>query len=205
MSASPGFWNRIANFYSKRPISDEETYRKKLEKSRQHFRPDMDVLEFGCGTGGTALLHAPHVRSIRAIDFSPRMIEIARSKQVETGQENVSFEVGTIQELDCPEGSFGAVLGLSILHLLDDRAEVLAKVYAMLEPGGVFISSSTCLAETASFLRYIAPAGRALGLLPAISFFTERELVDEITAAGFAIEEHWNPGPGKAVFIVARK
>jgi cyclopropane fatty-acyl-phospholipid synthase-like methyltransferase len=40
----------------------------------------MELLEFGCGTGGTAIIHAPHVKHIRAIDISPRMIEIAKSR-----------------------------------------------------------------------------------------------------------------------------
>lgn len=38
----------------------------------------MEVLEFGCGTGTTALAHAAYVRHILAIDIADRMIEIAR-------------------------------------------------------------------------------------------------------------------------------
>jgi cyclopropane fatty-acyl-phospholipid synthase-like methyltransferase len=30
------------------------------------MRPDMEVLEFGCGTESTALEHAPHVAHIEA-------------------------------------------------------------------------------------------------------------------------------------------
>ena len=38
----------------------------------------MEVLEFGCGTGSTALTLAPNVRHIQATDVSPKMLEIAR-------------------------------------------------------------------------------------------------------------------------------
>ncbi len=34
------------------------------------------------------------------------------------------------------------VLGLSILHLLENKAEVMAKVHRMLKPGGVFVAST---------------------------------------------------------------
>ena len=67
------FWNKRADKYSKQPVPDEDAYRKKLEKTREYFRPDMDVLEIGCGTGSTAIAHAPYVRHILATDFSSRM------------------------------------------------------------------------------------------------------------------------------------
>ena len=78
MTTSTGFWDRIADRYSKQPIADQDAYQRKLDVTRTYFRPDMDVLELGCGTGGTAILHAPYVRHVRAVDISARMLEIAR-------------------------------------------------------------------------------------------------------------------------------
>jgi len=37
-------------------------------------------LEFGCGTGSTALLHASFVKHMTATDISDEMIEIAKQK-----------------------------------------------------------------------------------------------------------------------------
>ena len=54
-------------------------------------------------------------------------------------------------------------------------------------------------------LKLFAPAGQALGFLPQLSFFTRKELEDGITNGGFAIAREFNPGKGKAVFIVAKK
>lgn len=45
----------MAKRYARQPIADEAAYRRKLEVTRTYFRPDMHVLEFGCGTGSTAL------------------------------------------------------------------------------------------------------------------------------------------------------
>jgi len=199
------FWDRIAGRYARRRISDEAAYEKKLAITREYLRPDMEVLEFGCGTGSTALVHAPLVRHIRALDCSSKMLEIARARAEAAGVGNVSFEKATIEELDVPESSVEVVLGLSILHLLDDRRSVVAKVHRMLRPGGVFVSNTACLDDSLGWLKYVLPVARWVGLAPYVAFFTTRELVQELTTAGFAIEHQWTPGKSQAVFIVARK
>jgi len=205
MEVSPRFWDKIAVRYSRRPIADEASYQKKLEKSQTYFRPGTEVLEFGCGTGGTAIIHAPHVKHIRAIDISPRMIEIARGKAEAANIENVDFEVQTIEDLDAPDAFFDAVLGLSILHLVKDKEAVLQKVFRLLKPGGVFISSTVCMLDLASLIRYVVPIMQLFGQAPFVAYFTREELLESIRAAGFEIDYDWRPGRKKAVFIVAKK
>ena len=199
------FWDRFANRYARTPVADEASYQRKLEITREYLRPDMAVLEFGCGTGSTAIAHAPYVKHIEAIDISAKMIAIAEGKARAAGVANVSFRQGSIDDFDAPEESHDAIFGLSILHLLEDRDAVIAKVHRMLRPGGVFVSSTACLGETMRWFRVIAPVGRALGLLPLVRFFTKGELTDSLTGAGFAIDRRWQPDRGKAVFIVAKK
>ena len=198
------FWDKLAERYASQPIADEAAYQRKLQITRDYLRPDMDVLEFGCGTGGTAILHAPHVRHITAIDFSASMLAIARRKAAEAGVGNLSFEQADITSFAAPQGSFNVILGLSILHLLADKDAVIAKVFRLLKPGGVFISSTTCVGDTMGLFKLIAPLGKAVGLLPQLDVMTTAELVASLTGAGFAIEQQWQPGRGKAVFIVAR-
>ena len=77
-----------------------------------------------------------------------------------------------------------AVTWLNILHLLDDRDEVVAKVHGMLKPGGLFVTSTACLGDTMKFFKVIAPIGRFFGLLPLVKVFTTRELEDSFTDAG---------------------
>ena len=205
MEVSPKFWDKIADKYSRQPIADEASYQKKLEKSQSYFRPDMELLEFGCGTGGTAIIHAPHVKHIRAIDISPRMIEIAKGKAEAARVENVDFEVQTIENLDAPDGSFDAILGLSIMHLVKDKDAVLKKVLRLLKPGGVFISSTICIGEIAPLIRYVIPLMQFFGRAPFVAFFDHDELLQSIEATGFEIDYDWRPGKKKAVFVVARK
>ena len=206
---SAGFWDRMAERYSRRPVADEETYQKKLDITRRYFSPDMQVLEFGCGTGSTAIAHAPYVRHIDAIDVSSEMIRIARGKAEAAAVANVTFETAAIGKLPAAERAFDAVLGHNILHLLPDRNEVIAKVYDVLKPGGIFVTSTACIGDDSRLLglilRAITPLGSALGLLPLVRVFTTGELMKDLAAAGFQVEHEWRPGKYKAVFIVAKK
>ncbi len=200
------FWDKIAERYSKQPIADEAAYQKKLQVTRQYFLPDMGVLELGCGTGSTAIAHAPYVKHILAIDISSKMIEIAQGKADAKNVENVTFMRSTIDEFSASDQTFDAVLGLSILHLLANKDEVIAKVHKILKPGGIFVTSTACIGDTMMrFLKVIVPIGKFFGLMPMVKVFTTKELEDSLTDAGFEIDYQWQPGKGKAVFIVAKK
>jgi len=206
MDQSTKFWDKIAQRYSKQPIADEATYQKKLKVTREYFQPDMEVLEFGCGTGSTAITHAPYVKHIHAIDISSKMIEIAQAKADAKNVKNVTFERSTIDEFSISDQTLDAVLGLSILHLLENKEEVIAKVHRMLKPGGIFVTSTACIGDTMMrFLKLIVPIGKFLGLMPQVMVFTTKELEYSFTDAGFQIDYQWQPGKGKAVFIVAKK
>ena len=205
MPPSSRFWDKIADRYAKSPVRDEQSYQRKLQITRDFLRPDMELLEFGCGTGSTALVHAPRVKHIRAIDISSRMIEIARDKAEAAGVENVSFERATIEELSVPDGSFDAVLALSILHLLEDRDAAILKVHKMLKPGGLFVSSTPCLGDWLRIFKLVGPIGRFLGLMPLVRIFTTKQLEQSLVDAGFEIVHQWQPDRKKALFIVARK
>ena len=205
MSPSPKFWNKIADKYAASPVGDEAAYQRKLEVTQGYFRPDMKVFEFGCGTGSTAITHAPHVAHIHATDISERMIEIAREKAVAAGVSNVSFEVAAIDTFEAPDDSYDAVLALSILHLVEDRDAVIAKVHRLLKSGGIFVSSTVCLSETMWWLRPVLPLMRLLGKAPMVKFLKVRDLEASLTRAGFRIDHRWQQSGGKAVFIVAVK
>ncbi len=202
--SSSFFWNLMAGRYVRQPVADLPTYQRKLAETRACLRPDMRMLEFGCGSGATARAHAPHVAHIDAIDYSRRMIEIARGLAEPGEAEKISFHQATIEDWQAPDASYDAVLGLNVLHLLPDRHPVIARVRRLLRTGGVFVTSTACLAEMGGFVRWVLPVGSALGVLPHVAKFSEDQLAEDIKSAGFAIETHWSPGPGRAVFIIAR-
>ena len=120
MARPAKFWDRMAARYARQPVADEAAYQRKLEMTRAYLHAEMALLEIGCGTGSTAIVHAPHVRHVLATDISGNMLEIARGKAEAEGIENISFQCAAVDELDVQNDSIDVVLALSILHLLPD-------------------------------------------------------------------------------------
>jgi len=199
------FWNRIAKRYARMRVPDEAAYRRKLEETRAFLGPDMRVLELGCGTGSTAIAHAPHVREVVALDYAEAMVRIAREKAEAAGVRNVRFEVGDAAASELPDGSFDAVLALNLLHLLDDREAAVRRIRALLRPGGAFVSSTPCLADAKGWVRALLPVLRAVGLAPRVAAFAAADLVATVEGAGFAVERRWSHGGAGTLFLIARR
>ncbi len=200
------FWNRIAPKYAKSPVADQTSYEYKLQKTRDLLKPGMEVLEIGCGTGTTALIHAPYVRHIRATDISENMIAIARQKAKDQGIENVSFDVSAIGDLQVTDDSLDMVQAHSILHLLDNRKDVIKQVYQMLKPGGLFVTSTVCLQDGYRFLKPVLPILRLIGFAPkTIKFLTSTQLEQDFTDAGFVTEFRWQKAAKQPLFAILRK
>lgn len=199
------FWDRMAERYSKKPVADQASYEKKLEITRRYFRPDMEVLEIGCGTGSTALAHAPYVKHIRATDLSPKMLAIAQRKADAAQVANVTFEHAAVADVTAPDGSVDVAMAHSILHLLEDPDTAIAKIRKMLKPGGVFVSSTVCIADMMPLWRLLIPIARLIGMAPMVKILSKTDVVASMKAAGFEIDHEWQPGKRISVFLVAKK
>lgn len=204
MGTATRFWNWTAERYSRQAIADTAGYQKKLAMTQQHLTPDMHVVEFGCGTGSTAVEHAALVKNYHAIDVSEKMIEIAEKKAAEAGLSNLQFTVGTLEEANLPDASCQALLGLNILHLVPDLEGTLATAARVLAPGGYFFSSTVCLNDLKGGLRRLALAARVLPFLPTIGSFSVDDFRAHLETAGFVIEETFEQAPG-VVFLIAVK
>ena len=201
------FWDKIAEKYSKQPIANQKAYEIKLELTREYFTPDSKVLEFGCGTGSTAILHAPFVKHIDALDVSPEMIRIARDKIAPAEVTNVAFSVADMDSFQAQPGSYDAALGLNILHLLDNRMAAMGRVYEALKPGGYFISSTACIREKwyMRLLDPMFPLMNMFGQWPRVSRMTAKQLQADIESIGFKTVHYWQPGGGMVLFMVGQK
>jgi len=95
------------------------------------------VLDIGFGTGVlTARLYAAGC-TITGVDFSRRMIEIAREKMPEAVLFEHDFSTGLPQELE--NAAFDAVVCTYAIHHLEDqqKADFIRGLQAHLDPGGV--------------------------------------------------------------------
>lgn len=204
MKGSKAFWDKSAPRYAKSPVRDEAVYQEKLAITREYFSSDSSVLEFGCGTGSTAIVHAPYVKQIIATDISQKMLDIAGQKARDAGVENIHFQQGTLDDLSFEKESFDAILGLNILHLLEDVDSALARVHELLKPGGVFVSSTALVSDIFFLWRLLIPVMQWVGMAPYVNTFGKETLISKLTQAGFSIDREWQPNKA-SVFIVARK
>ncbi len=204
MISSKTFWDKTAPRYARKAVHNEAHYQKKLAITQGYFRPDWSVLEFGCGTASTTIVHAPHVKSILATDISGEMLKIAETKVKDAGIDNICFQQGTLASLVLKEAHFDAVLGLNILHLLEDVPSAVSRVYGVLKPGGIFVSSTVLIAEIKWYWRMLLPVMQCFGFAPYVNCLDKTSFITTLTDAGFTIDYEWQPGQ-ESIFVVAKK
>ena len=66
------------------------------------------------------------------------------------------------------------MLGLRSLHSLQDKEDVIAKVYNMLKLGGIFVTSTARIGDSMKLFKAIEPIGKFLGLAIGQGFYQER-------------------------------
>jgi 2-polyprenyl-3-methyl-5-hydroxy-6-metoxy-1,4-benzoquinol methylase len=133
------------------------------------------------------------------------MIAIAQERARASRISNVTFQAVAFEALQASNQTFGAVLGLSVLHLLDDLDDALSRIHQLLKPGGYFISSTVCVKDLSWPATWAIPIATAFKLAPTVRAFTSRELELRLELCGFSITYVWRPGPRRPVFIIARK
>ncbi|SPJ25005.1 27-O-demethylrifamycin SV methyltransferase [Palleronia abyssalis] len=205
MLQSSRFWNRHGASYSRRSAPDDEAYRRTLALTQDYLPTGAGVPELGCGTGTTAIHHAPHAVHITTGDVSVGMLQIARDRAANAGAKNVSFVEAEAAAYNAAGRQFDAVLALSLLHLMPDWRGMVHRIHGMMKLGGVFVSSTVILGSSPPvLLAAVSPLGRKLGVLPALAAFKAHQLRAEIHDAGFTLEEDWKPKKDPALFLIAR-
>lgn len=154
----------------------------------------LDVLDIGGGTGGFAVRVAELGHRVVVVDPSPDALAALARRAREQGVQ-VTGQQGELSTLLEAVGVAAAdiVLCHGVLEVVDDPAAALATLRAVLRPGGTL---SLVVAQRHAAVVARAMAGhfqQALALLDdpgpsgrAGRRFTRDELVDLVTAAGFA-------------------
>lgn len=100
------------------------------------------LLDVGCGTGYLFELLRPAGDSEWVgIDISPRMIEIARAKNIPGAE----FLVGPANRLPFADASFDVVVCSQSFHHYPYQREAMNEVWRVLKPGGLYILADTGL------------------------------------------------------------
>jgi ubiquinone/menaquinone biosynthesis C-methylase UbiE len=202
------FWDGIAEGYAKKPFPDPDATRRKLEITRARIRPGDVVLDLGCGTGTIALELAPHAQRVTGIDVSGEMLKLARRKASDANVANVEFvQAGLVEGLARFEpASIDGVCAYNVLHLTPDWRDALRSIHERLKPGGFFVSSTPCLAESIVPYRPVLAAMRWLGKAPPVEIFSADALLAAMREAGFTDVTRPDVGGSRmAVFAVATR
>ncbi len=216
MQKEAKFWDGVAEKYAKTKITDEESYKYTLERTRSYLTKENEVLEIGCGTGSTAILLANSVKTLTASDISAEMIRIGREKAQNKGINNIRFMTNEVSKAELTPNSEGqthydAVLAFNILHLLQDLPRNLEHINNMVKPGGYFISKTTCKPTNKLSFKLLAiltilPVMQLLGKAPFVKIRKSNEFDKLITNAGFKIIESGDyPANPPHRYIVAQK
>jgi 2-polyprenyl-3-methyl-5-hydroxy-6-metoxy-1,4-benzoquinol methylase len=210
MMKSVKMWNQLAKNWDTPGVSLGENDLKIIEMTKKYLNPGSIVLDYGCATGSIALEIASMANEVHGIDISSNMIEIAKGKADERNMKNIGFARAAIFDESLGKESFDVILALSVLHLVEDSAQVMDRVNQLLKSGDIFISATPCLGEK-TFLSVLMNIPIFLlarvGLIPSITFFSASSLTEAITNAGFQMIEQndLSVRPLSECIIVARK
>ncbi len=188
MDKSEQFWDRSAPTYDQDEGRDEQTTTKIIEKTKTSLKAGDLVLDFGCGTGRLSNDIAGSVKMIQAIDISSNMIEIAKKKAEARKIENIEFTHSTIFNEIYQPGSFDVILAFYILHLIDEPQRVIRRMYELLKPGGLLISTTPCIGGKTFQWMVLTLVGKT-GLIPMVRSFKISELEASIVNGNFEIVE----------------
>lgn len=209
MNKDKSFWDKIAAKYAADPIADIAAYEFTKERTQSYLKASDRVLEIGCGTGSTAIELSPYLGHITASDLSPNMIEIGKKRAQDANVKNIDLIAADVFDPQFQPNSFDVVLAHNMLHLVRDRAAVIAQARQLLKPSGLFISKTVCRSSTMPF-KYKAmfamiPLAQLLGKAPFVNMTTIDSLEGDIKTAGFEIIETGNyPAQPPSRYVVAK-
>ncbi len=104
----------------------------------RHVRPtaDMDVLDYGCGTGLLGLFLLPHVRSVVGADSSPGMLRVLEEKIQAGGLKQMRTERLDLGHDPVPDSRYHLITANMVMHHVDQIELLLTAFHQMLLPGG---------------------------------------------------------------------
>jgi trans-aconitate 2-methyltransferase len=159
---------------------------------RTELRGDEVVLDAGCGSGELTTELAARVPNGRvyAVDASPRMVELARSRlQRDIGvRPQCRIWVSDLLELEVPE-PVDLVFSAATFHWIADHERLFERLHAALKPGGRLVAQCGGAGNIAAIRAAIEDASGDPWM--PWNFATPQETEARLRAAGFTDVRAW--------------
>ncbi|HEY5759875.1 MAG TPA: methyltransferase domain-containing protein [Steroidobacter sp.] len=143
------------------------------------IKPGQTIADLGAGSGYYSFRIAPLVGeqgTVLAIDVEPRMLRIVSERAKRDGIRNITTVLGTPSDPNLEPNSVDLLFMVDVYHELAFPFEVMTKVREALKPGG-----RVALIE----FRAEDPAV----MIKPVHKMSERQIIRELTAAGFRHQE----------------
>jgi ubiquinone/menaquinone biosynthesis C-methylase UbiE len=143
MPSIPTYFDQAASTWDDNPVRVALT-KGVGEAILREARPtrEMDVLDYGCGTGLVGLYLLPHVRSVTGADSSAAMLKVLQKKIADGGLANLKTLRLDLERDPMPKDRYHLVVACMVLHHTADTERVLRAFHGLLRPGGVL-----CIAD----------------------------------------------------------
>lgn len=100
---------------------------------------DLNILDFGCGTGLVGLQFSPLVNSVLMNDTSKAMLSILKAKISDNKLKNVEVLEGDINNLNTEKSKFDLIISFMVFHHIKDIPAILNIFKNILKENGTVI------------------------------------------------------------------
>ena len=202
MNKSKKFFDRVSS--KSKPEPNQAAF-KIIESSKEFLEKGNYILDFGCGSGAITNKLAKAVKGIEAIDISSGMLDFAKRQAEENSISNINYTQTSIFHERFKDETFDVILAFNVLHYIDDIQSLIERINILLKPNGVFISSTACMKEKRSLVRYLLSFLSNIGIVPKMISYNKVELETLIENGNFEVIKSERISKLPEYFIVVRK